>query len=161
VVFEMELIKQVEINIDYILELIKKYHQDHVGNKEVLVDIGKAIDSSVELRNKKDLIEQFIAALDPQAVVDEDWQRFIEGKRSEELDKIIGDEGLDSEKTYDFVRNAFRDGAVVAVGTGLAKILPPISRFTPTDDHGQKRKTVVSKLKAFFERFYDIAGRWE
>jgi type I restriction enzyme R subunit len=54
VVFEMELIKQVEINIDYVLGLIKKYHEDHVKNKELLLDINKAIDSSVELRNKSE-----------------------------------------------------------------------------------------------------------
>ena len=56
VVFEMELIKQIEINIDYILELIRKYHTGSQEDKELLVDINKAIDSSVELRNKKELI---------------------------------------------------------------------------------------------------------
>ncbi|MDP3988781.1 MAG: type I restriction endonuclease subunit R, partial [bacterium] len=59
-VFEMELIKQIEINIDYVLGLIKKYHEDHIKNRELLLDINKAIDSSIELRNKKDLINQFI-----------------------------------------------------------------------------------------------------
>ncbi|HBS11556.1 MAG TPA: DEAD/DEAH box helicase, partial [Flavobacteriaceae bacterium] len=69
-IFEMELIKQIEINIDYILELIRKYHKDHTKNKEILTDINKAIDSSVELRNKKDLIEQFIESLDISSAVD-------------------------------------------------------------------------------------------
>ncbi len=72
----MELIKQVEINIDYVLGLIKKYHEDHNQNREILIDINKAIDYSVELRNKKDLINQFISSLDIQSVVDEDWQKF-------------------------------------------------------------------------------------
>ena len=65
-IFEMELIKQIEINIDYILELIKKYHENHTKDTELLIDIEKAISSSVELRNKKDLIDQFIATLDIQ-----------------------------------------------------------------------------------------------
>jgi type I restriction enzyme R subunit len=60
----MELIKQVEINIDYILELVKKYHKDHIKNKEILFDINKAIDATIGLRNKKDLILQFIDSLD-------------------------------------------------------------------------------------------------
>ena len=81
VVFEMELIKQVEINIDYVLGLIKKYHEDHIKNKELLLDINKAIDSSIELRNKKDLINQFITSLDVHSVVDEDWQKFVEEKK--------------------------------------------------------------------------------
>src|SRR5690606_22114166 len=57
--FEMELIKQVEINIDYILMLIKKYHEGHLKDKEIVVNIKKAIDSSVYLRNKRDLIVKF------------------------------------------------------------------------------------------------------
>jgi type I restriction enzyme R subunit len=71
IVFEMELIKQVEINIDYILDLIRKYHASVLQDKEIVGTIEKAIDSSMELRNKKDLIEQFIASLTSATQVDE------------------------------------------------------------------------------------------
>lgn len=158
VVFEMELIKQVEINIDYVLGLIKKYHEDHVKNKELLLDINKAIDSSVELRNKKDLINQFITSLDVHSIVDEDWQKFVEGKKIEELDNIIETENLDPEATYTFIKNAFRDGGVPATGTAISKVLPPVSRFSPTGERTQKRESVLSKLSSFFERFFDISG---
>ncbi|MBL7759845.1 MAG: type I restriction endonuclease subunit R [Sediminibacterium sp.] len=158
IVFEMELIKQVEINIDYILELIRKYHEDHLKDKEILISINKAIDSSVELRNKKDLIQKFIQSLTPGSKVTDDWQSFVEEKKMEELDQIIADEGLDKKETYKFIQNAFRDGYVQATGTGLAKILPPVSRFTPTGERTQKRETVIEKIKAFFNRFWDISG---
>jgi type I restriction enzyme R subunit len=81
VVFEMELIKQVEINIDYIIELIRKYHASNQEDKELLVDINKAIDSSIELRNKKELIEQFIGSLNANSSVDNDWRNFVDGKK--------------------------------------------------------------------------------
>ena len=157
-VFEMELIKQIEINIDFILGLIKKYHEDHVGNRELLLDINKAIDSSVELRNKKDLINQFISALDVHSVVDEDWQKFIEGKKVEELEQIIATEHLDHDATYTFVKNAFRDGNVATTGTAITKVLPPVSRFSPTGERTKKRESVLGKLTNFFERFFDISG---
>ncbi|MEI6533271.1 MAG: type I restriction endonuclease subunit R [Candidatus Roizmanbacteria bacterium] len=157
-VFEMELIKQVEINIDYILNLIKKYHGDHSKNKEILVDINKAIDSSIELRNKKDLIEQFIASLDMQSTVDDDWQKFVQKKKIEELDSIITAENLDREATYSFIRNAFRDGNIATTGTALTNILPPISRFSPTGERTQKREGVIGKLMKFFEKFFDISS---
>ncbi|MBU4331725.1 type I restriction endonuclease subunit R [Patescibacteria group bacterium] len=157
-VFEMELIKQVEINIDYVLGLIKKYHEDHVKNKEFLIDINKAIDSSVELRNKKDLINQFIASLDIHSVVDDDWQKFVDKKKIEELEKIIDNEGLDHDATYAFVKNSFRDGSVATTGTAITKVLPPVSRFSPTGDRTKKRESVISKLISFFERFFDISG---
>src|SRR3989339_491611 len=158
VIFEMELIKQVDINIDYILGLIKKYHEDHTKNKELLLDINKAIDSSVELRNKKDLINQFIASLDIHSIVDDDWQKFVDKKKIEELDKIIDNEGLDHDATYAFVRNSFRDGSVATTGTAITKVLPPVSRFSPTGERTQKRESVLSKLTSFFERFFDISG---
>lgn len=157
-VFEMELIKQVEINIDYVLGLIKKYHEDHTKNKELLIDINKAIDSSVELRNKKDLINQFITSLDVHSIVDEDWQRFVEEKKVEELNKIIDSENLDPEATYIFIKNAFRDGSVPSTGTAISKVLPPVSRFSPTGERTQKRESVLNKLSNFFERFFDISG---
>lgn len=158
VVFEMELIKQVEINIDYVLGLIKKYHEDHTKNRELLLDINKAIDSSVELRNKKDLINQFITTLDVHAVVDEDWQKFVEEKKVEELEQIISNENLDRDATYTFIKNAFRDGNVSTTGTAISKVLPPVSRFSPTGERTQKRESVLNKLTSFFERFFDISG---
>lgn len=157
-VFEMELIKQVEINIDFVLGLIKKYHEDHNKNREILIDINKAIDSSVELRNKKDLINQFITSLDVHSVVDDDWQKFVNKKKIDELEQIITNENLDHDATYTFVRNAFRDGSVATTGTAITKVLPPVSRFSPTGDRTKKRESVISKLISFFERFFDISG---
>lgn len=158
VVFEMELIKQVDINIDYILGLIKKYHEDHTKNREILLDINKAIDSSVELRNKKDLINQFISTLDVHSVVDDDWQRFVEGKKVEELEQIIISENLDHDATYAFIKNAFRNGNVTTTGTAITKILPPVSRFSPTGERSKKRENVLDKLTRFFERFFNISS---
>jgi len=158
-VFEMELIKQVEINIDYILELVKKYHQDHSKNKEILVDIHKAIDASVGLRNKKDLILEFIDSLDAHSVVEEAWQTYIETKRREELEEIIKQENLNPEETYKFMQNAFRNGDITTIGDDLAEVLPPISRFTSSGERAIKRQTVSDKITAFFKRFFDISSK--
>ncbi|KAA6302038.1 MAG: Type I restriction enzyme EcoR124II R protein [Candidatus Ordinivivax streblomastigis] len=161
IIFEMELIKQVEINIDYILELIRKYHDSHLKDKEILVNINKAINSSVELRNKKELIDQFIDSLNVNSAVDADWHEFVNKKKIEELDQIITDENLDKDETYKFIQNAFRDGSVQTTGTGIAKVLPPVSRFSPTGERTKKRETVLGKLMAFFDKFFDISGGFE
>lgn len=158
IVFEMELIKQVEINIDYILALIKKYHEGHLKDKEIVISISKAIDSSVELRNKKELIQQFIDSLTPSTNVDDDWHSFVDAKKMEELDQIINDENLDKDETYKFITNAFRDGYVQSTGTAISKVLPPVSRFTPTGDRTKKRESVLEKLSSFFNKFWDISG---
>jgi len=157
IVFEMELIKQVEINIDYILELIKKYHAGHQKDKEIIVSIRKAVDSSVELRNKKDLIEQFIASLNPSTDVEKDWHIFIEERKLEELNKIIEDENLNKDETYKYIANAFRDGFVQETGTAITKVIPPVSRFSKTGERTKKRESVLERLIAFFNRFWDIS----
>lgn len=155
----MELIKQIEINIDYILQLIKKYHEDHTQNKEILVDINRAIESSVELRNKKDLIQQFIQSLEISSVVDDDWIKYVEIKKKEELEKIIKDENLNYDETYKFVETAFRDGTIATTGTAITKILPPVSRFSPDGQRTQKRKSVIERLLEFFDRFLGISKK--
>ena len=86
-VFEIELIKQVEINIDYILMLIKKYHEGHMEDKEIKVSILKSVDASIELRSKKDLIENFIDSLTPSSNVDEDWKKYVNEQKIYQFNK--------------------------------------------------------------------------
>jgi len=159
-VFEIELIKQVEINIDYILRLIQKYHANHMKNKEVLIEtVNRAIRSSMELRNKKDLIEEFIHSLDASSSVYDDWHKFVQKKKKEELDKIINEESLNKEETYKFIEDAFSKWYVQETGTSIAKILPPISRFSKDRLRTKKRESVLQKLINFFERFFGISDK--
>jgi len=158
IVFEMELIKQVEINIDYILELIRKYHEGHLQDKEIVITISKAIDSSMELRNKKDLIVHFVASLTPATSVNDDWQKFVSQKQKEELNRIIADENLNKEETEKFVKNAFRDGFISETGTAITKLLPPLNPFAPNNQYASKKASVIERLKQFFERFFGIVN---
>jgi len=158
IVFEMELIKQVEINIDYVLQLIHKYYDSHLNDKEIVINIQKAIDASPDMRNKKDLIENFIASLTPTSSVDEDWQTFVNEKKREELENIIAEENLKSDETFEFVNKAFKDGFIQSTGTEITKILPPVSRFSPTGDRTTKKESVINKLSNFFNRFKDLVS---
>ena len=155
IVFEIELIKQIEINIDYILMLVKKYHDSHCEDKEVLVDIRKAVDSSPELRSKKQLIENFINGINEVEDVMGEWNEFVDQQREEELAQIIADEKLKPQETRDFIETAFRDGEVKTTGTDIDKIMPPVSRFGGSG-RAAKKQTVIEKLKAFFEKYFGI-----
>jgi len=160
VVFEVELIKQVEINVDYILMLIERYIKEKGGSgaKECRVSITRAIDSSLSLRNKKDLIEAFVDSVSPKAKVDVQWQAFVARRKAEELEQIIFDEGLVPEETKAFVANAFRDGAIPATGMAVTKILPPLSRFSKDNAHAVKKQAVLGRLMVFFERYFGLEG---
>ena len=157
--FEMELIKTIDINIDYILNLVKKYHESNMQDKELLLKIQKAVNASPELRNRKDLIEQFIDSLNQDSDVYKDFEIFMNIKKKEELDKIIEEENLKSEETYNFIRKAFDRGNVEENGTDVVNILPQMSRFTADNDRAKKKQRVLDKLLDFFDKFFSITGK--
>lgn len=157
IVFEVELIKQIEINIDYILMLVKKYHDGHCEDKEVLVTINRAVDASPELRSKKALIENFISGINEVDDVMTEWHEYVNEKREEELVQIIKDEKLKESETRKFIKNAFRDGEIRTIGTDIDKLMPPVSRFGG-GNRSVKKQGIIDKLKAFFEKFFGIGG---
>ena len=155
VVFEIELIKQIEINIDYILMLVKKYHDSHCEDKEVLISIRKAVDASPELRSKKELIEAFIAGVNEVEDVMNEWNTFVAEQREKELEQIIKEERLKPDETRRFLSMTFREGEVKTVGTDIDKILPPMSRFGG-GNRAQKKQGIIDRLKAFFQKYFGI-----
>ena len=154
-VFETELIRQVEINIDYILLLVQKYHDTNCTNKEILVNITKAIGSSMQLRSKKELIESFINSVNADTDVEESWRDYVQHQKEEDLREIIESENLKPEETAKFIESSFRDGQVRTTGTDIDKILPPMSRFGG-GNRQEKKKTVIEKIQAFFERYFGL-----
>ena len=157
VVFEIELIKQIEINIDYILMLVKKYHDSHGEDKEVLITIKKAIEASPELRSKKQLIESFIAGINEVDDVLIEWQDYVVQQREKDLEFLIESERLKEDETRKFLENAFRDGEIKTTGTDIDKLLPPVSRFGG-GDRAEMKKGVIDRLMAYFEKFYGMAN---
>ena len=158
VVFEMELVKQVEVNIDYILMLIGKYQDGNCEDKEILVAIDKAIKSSLQLRSKKELIENFIATINTSMNVNADWQRFVREQRETDIQTLITEEKLKSEETRKFVENAFRDGVLKTTGTDVDRLMPPVSRFGGGGSRDKKKQAVIEKLKAFFEKYFGLVS---
>lgn len=161
VVFEMELVKQVEVNIDYILMLVAKYHDGNCEDKEILVAIDKAIKSSLQLRSKKELIENFIATINTSTDVNADWQRFVREQRETDIQTLITEEKLKPEETRKFVENAFRDGVLKTTGTDVDRLMPPVSRFGGGGSRDKKKQTVIEKLKAFFEKYFGLLNPTE
>lgn len=156
IVFEMELVRQVEVNIDYILILVSQYHDSNCKDKEILTKIDKAIDSSIQLRSKKDLIHDFIRTMDASTVVDRDWTLFVQKQKDAELDTIIAEEKLKPEETRRFVDNSFRDGSLKTTGTDFDRIMPPVSRFGG-GNRVEKKQGVIQRMMQFFEKYLGVA----
>jgi type I restriction enzyme R subunit len=158
IVFEIELIRQIEVNIDYILMLVTKYHASNCTDKSILVAIDKAIGSSLELRSKKELIERFIERVNVSTKVDDDWREFVREQKEKDLTAIIEAERLKPDETRKFVDNSFRDGTLKTTGTDIDKILPPVSRFSggTGSSRTEKKQGIIEKLLQFFEKYLGL-----
>lgn len=155
IVFEIELIRQVEINIDYILMLVAKFHESNCEDKNILISIDKAINSSLQLRSKKELIENFIHTINASTVVDEDWRKFVIEQKETDLTALIEEEKLKQEETRKFINNSFRDGSLKTTGTDIDRIMPPVSRFGG-GNRVVKKQGIIEKLMQFFEKYFGL-----
>lgn len=150
--FEVELLKQVEVSIEYILELIAKYHkhQDAQSYERIL----KLLDSSLSLRSKKELLLRFIQSLNPQSDVAKDFSTYIAAHKNESLETIITELKLKPEKTRAFMRDAFERRELRDYGQAFGEILPPSPLFGKGAEQTHiVRKQALEKLQAFFELF--------
>ena len=156
--FEMELVKKVEVNIDYILYLVNLYRESHCQDSEIRVKISKAIGASPDLRDKRDLIEMFIESITPDSDVDALWTEYINRKKREEFARLVEDEKLKTHPAYKFIEDSFSKGYIAEGGTEIYAILPPINPFDRNANRQGIFRRVLDRLKAFFHKYYEVAN---
>ncbi|EAH6235904.1 type I restriction endonuclease subunit R [Campylobacter upsaliensis] len=149
--FEVELLAQVEVSIEYILELIAKYHKDQATNYEPIL---KLLDSSLSLRSKKELFLRFIDSLHTQSNVEKDFSAYIKTHKNNALQDIINALNLDPKKTKEFMQDSFERGELRDYGRAFGDILPHSPLFGKGAEQTHKiRELALQKLQAFFELF--------
>ncbi|EAL9780465.1 type I restriction endonuclease subunit R [Campylobacter upsaliensis] len=149
--FEVELLAQVEVSIEYILELIAKYHKDQATNYEPIL---KLLDSSLSLRSKKELFLRFIDSLHTQSNVEKDFRAYIKTHKNNALQDIINALNLDPKKTKEFMQDSFERGELRDYGRAFGDILPHSPLFGKGAEQTHKvREKALEKLQAFFELF--------
>lgn len=154
VIFELELVKQIEVNIDYILMLVEKYHQSNCKNKEILVDIDKSIKSSPGLRSKKELIEDFIKTVNVDTKVAEDFKKYVIESKEKDLNVIIKKHNLNPDMLREFIDNSFKYGELVLIGQEFDKLIP----FTSFFDNNRTilKEEIANELKEYFDKYNGI-----
>jgi len=151
----MGLFRQIEVNIDYILMLVDKYKDSNCKDKDILTTIDKAINSSIELRSKKNLIERSIDKVNASTEADEDWKIFLNDNKEKDIERLIKEENLREKEIRKFIDNAFGDGFIKTTGTDIDRIIPPISR-SASNSRTFKKQTIIDKLLAFFEKYFGL-----
>lgn len=155
--FEIELMKQVEVNVDYILALVEKYRSEHEADskQEIKEEIRRSVKASPTLQNKLDLIEQFVDSVSATGNISDEWKQYLDEKKNREIKQLVKEENLKQPETNQFIESMFRLGRVQTTGTDIEKILPAGSRFGAGPNNRLKRKKrVVEWLENFFDRFH-------
>ena len=156
IVFEMELVKQVQVDISFVLRLVQQYHDSHCQDKTIVVKIRKEVEASPDMRDKRELIERFIESMTPKqgTLIENEWEPYIISEKRKQLKAIIEEEQLKAAETEELMERAFADGYVTETGTGIARILPPINPFLPESD--EKKQTVIARLKDYLTKFSNL-----
>jgi len=164
IVFELELVKQIEINVDYILQVAHSWIESHKNDitppsmESISEEIEHAVNASPSLRNKRDLIMEFVRSVSTGDDIDTAWQELIVRRQKEELEEIIASENLKPAETKELITRALRDGVVPRTGTAIANIIQPTSRFSGGGELDEYKKRVFNKLSAFVERFFRLSS---
>ena len=154
--FEVELIKQDDVNIDYILRLIDASRtEEDDAQYFVEIKLRKAIGASDKLRNKRDLIEDFVMRYSGENI-QEEWMRYIRQKATEQLDDMITADNLNREATYAFIQHSFQIGEIEENGIAITQCLPPMPLFGADNARAEKKAQVLAHFREYFERYYDI-----
>lgn len=162
VVFEVDLLKSQEINLNYILELIFE-HNKKVKNKAELIDeIRTTIRASLGNRAKESLIVDFINQTDLDSIVDkagiiESFFQFAQKEQQQEAYELISTEGLNIEDAKRYINVSLQRGYASEQGTDLNEALPKMSPLNP--QYLTKKQNVFQKISAFVEKFKGIGGK--
>ena len=178
-VFEMDLVRQIEINIDYILMLVEQRHGDNSKDREIASRIMSSVAASPELRDKSELIERFLAMagfteaparfdVDPDATpeqrhetVSRHWRVLVAEAMEEEIASIIKSENLKPQPTRELMHEAFEGGGVPREGTAIAKVMAPASRFgSKAAARDDKRHRVTDRLSGYYRKFRSLTAHY-
>lgn len=154
-------VKQLEVNVDYIVMLIDDYRaklgqRNDAGAREIRATIERSVEASPSLHNKRDLIEEFLHSEENTGAsgnTQQRWEKFLANRRDQELNELIEAEELNPDETYSLVEKALRNGGVQTSGTAMKKLLPTTSSLGRHMDQDEVQARLSEKLSAFVDRF--------
>ena len=155
-VFEIESLRQEEIDVDHILQTVMTHHQENAKDEEIKLKISRAINSSIELRSKKELIESFVANVNNTDNIFNEWEEYSSKCKYDELQEIISQFKLKQDKTVKYISDSFKDGELKTTGMHIENLLPPISIFSGNNKHYEIKQKVIERLKEYFEKYLGI-----
>ena len=161
VVFEVDLLKSQEIDLDYILGLILEHHQKSQNKEALLDEVCRTIRASIGNRSKESLIVDFINATDLDTIEDKPsiiaaFFSYAQKQQKEEATILIAEENLNEEAARRYIQLSLKREYASENGTDLNNILPKMSPLNP--QYRTKKQNVLHKITAFVEKYKGVGG---
>lgn len=161
VVFEIDLLKSQEINLDYILELIFEQNKKTKSKADLVEEVRRVIRASIGNRAKESLVVDYINDTNLDNIEDkpsilDSFYEYAQRKQKEEVTELITDEALNEEAAKRYISNSLKREYASDNGTELNSILPKMSPLNP--QYLTKKQSVFQKISAFVEKFKGIGG---
>ena len=161
VVFEVDLLKSQEIDLDYILGLILEHHQKSQNKEALLDEVCRTIRASIGNRSKESLIVDFINATDLDTIEDKPsiiaaFFSYAQKRQKEEAAILIAEENLNEEAARRYIQLSLKREYASENGTDLNNILPKMSPLNP--QYRTKKQNVLHKITAFVEKYKGVGG---
>ncbi len=162
VVFEIDLLKSQEINLDYILELIFEHNKKAKDKVALVEEVRRVIRASIGNRAKESLIVDFINETDLDTIHDkanviDSFFSYAQGKQKSEASELITDENLNEEEAKRYITASLKREFASENGTELNAILPKMSPLNP--QYLTKKQSVFQKISSFVEKFKGVGGQ--
>lgn len=162
VVFDVDLLKSQEVNLDYILELIFEHNKKTKSKSELVGEVRRILRASIGNRAKENLIVDFINQtnldeLGEKAGVIEAFFVFAQAEQRREAEELITDENLDADAAKRYIATSIKREYASENGTELNSILPKMSPLNP--QYRTKKRDVFQRISAFVEKFKGVGGR--
>jgi type I restriction enzyme R subunit len=162
VVFEIDLLKSQEINLDYILELIFEHNKKNKDKATLIEEIRRVIRASIGNRAKESLVVDFINETDLETIQDkanviDSFFKYAQEKQKKEASELITEENLNEEEAKRYITNSLKREFASDTGTELNALLPKMSPLNPK--YLTKKQSVFQKIAAFVEKFKGVGGQ--
>lgn len=162
VVFEVDLLKSQEINLDYILELIFEHNKKNKNKSQLIEEVRRLIRASLGNRAKESLIVDFINQTDldeigDKATIIDAFFKFAQAEQKREAEELIKSENLNEGPAKRYIMTSLKREYASENGTELNSTLPKLSPLNPK--YKTKKQTVFQKIAAFVEKFKGVGGK--
>lgn len=163
VVFEIDLLKSQEINLDYILELIFEHNKKTKNKSDLIDEVRRLIRASIGNRAKESLIVDFINETDLDSIEEkanilDAFYTYANEKKTAEATELISEEGLNEEAAKRYISNSLKREFASDNGIELNELLPKMSPLNP--QYLTKKQSVFQKLVSFVEKFKGVGGQF-